>query len=103
MPTFVARSNHSSRFRDAGSQVLKGEGRWPEDLAPIVDAHVAYVKDLGAKGKMICGGPVVAFTWGLSVLRADSLEEAKKLIEDDPAKKSGLWVDYEIEPWFHVV
>ena len=103
MPTFVARINHSPRFRDAGLEAAKQGWKWPEDVADIVAEHLKYVKGLGAEGTMLCGGPVVAFTWGLNVLRADSLEEAKKLLENDPAKKSGLFTGYEIEPWYHIV
>ena len=103
MPTFVARINHSPRFKEAHFQALKQDGKLPEEVTPIVEAHLQYLRGLKAKGKIICAGPVVAFTWGLDVLRADSLEEAKKLIEDDPGVKSGLLTDYKIEPWYHMV
>ena len=75
----------------------------PEDIAPHAEAHLRYVKDLKAKGKLLAGGPTVAFTWGLSLLRADSLEEARALAEDDPAVKSGLLADLKVEPWYHVL
>jgi uncharacterized protein YciI len=103
MLAFVARINHSSRFTEAGLQASKQGWKWPEDVAPIVTAHIEYLKGLRAEGRVICGGPMVAFTHGLSVIRADSLAEAKKLIENDPAKKNGLYTDFEIEPWYHIV
>lgn len=102
MPTFVVRSTISPRFREGHFQSLKPGGKLPEDIAPIVAAHVQYGKDLKAKGNVICGGPVVAFTWGLTVLKADSLEQAKKLVENDPGHKEGLFTGYEIEPWYHI-
>ena len=77
MPTFVARTFISPQFREAHFQALKQGGRLPEDIAPQAEAHLQYVKGLLAQGKSICNGPVVAFTWGINVLRADSLEEAK--------------------------
>ncbi len=103
MPTFVARTTISPRFREAHFQALEQGGKLPEDIAAAAEAHLKYVKELGAQGKSLCNGPVVAFTWGINVLRADSLEEAKKLIEDDPGIKSGLLTGYEIEPWYHIV
>ena len=103
MPTFVARINNSARFREAHFQVVEKGGKLPEDVAPYAEAHLQYIKDLAAKGKSLCAGPVVTFKWGLNVLRADSLEEAKKLIEGDPGWKGGLFTDYEIEPWYHIV
>ena len=102
MPTFVAKTYISPRFREAHFEALKQGGQLPEDIASHVEAHLEYVKDLVARGKSICNGPTVAFTWGLNVVRADSLEEAKSIIENDPGMKSGLLTHYEIEPWYHI-
>ncbi len=103
MPTFIARVSNSPRFIEAHFQALEQGGKLPEDIAAAAEAHLQYVKELGAQGKSLCAGPVVAFTWGINVLRADSLEEAKKVIESDPGWKGGLFTDYEIEPWYHIV
>ncbi len=103
MGTYVAVSTISKRFREGHFQTLKSGGKMPEDIAPHAEAHLRYVKDLKAKGKLLAGGPTVAFTWGLSLLKADSLEEARALAEDDPGVKSGLLTDLKVEPWYHVV
>lgn len=103
MPTFVARSNIAPHFREAHFKALKGEGKLSEDIAAHMAAHFEYFKALKAKGKILCGGPMVDFTWGLTVLKVDSLEEAKTLIENDPAIKYGLFLDCEIIPWYHMV
>lgn len=103
MGTYVATSTISQRFREGHFQTLKPGGKMPEDIAPHAEAHLRYVKDLKAKGKLLAGGPTVAFTWGLSLLRADSLEEARALAEDDPAVKSGLLTDLKVEAWYHVL
>jgi len=103
MPTFVVRTNISPHFREAHFKALKEAGKLSEDVGPCVAAHVDYMKSLKAKGKILCGGPMVDFTWGLTVLKASSFKEAKALIENDPAMKRGLFLDYEIIPWFHMV
>ena len=103
MGTYVATTNITPAFREAHFQALKRGGKLPEEFAPIVEAHTQYVKDLKAKGKMLAGGPTVAFTWGVSLLKTDSLEEAIALSENDPAVKNGLFTDLKVEAWYHIV
>ena len=103
MPTFVVRNIISPRFREAHFEALKGDSKLPEDIAPHADAHLKYLKDLKAKGKVLIGGPIVDFTWGLLILRAESIEEAKELAGNDPAFKMGLHLDFEVIPWYHRV
>jgi hypothetical protein len=67
------------------------------------EAHLQYVRDLRAKGRLIAAGPTVAFTWALMLLKADSMEEARALAENDPGVKSGLFTDLKVEPWYHMV
>jgi hypothetical protein len=67
------------------------------------EAHLQYVRDLRAKGRLIAAGPTVAFTWALMLLNADSIEEARALAENDPGVKSGLFTDLKVEPWYHMV
>ena len=47
--------------------------------------HIDYLNDLIAKGKIIAKGPFTDHSGGLIIFRAESLEEAKKLAENDPA------------------
>ena len=103
MPTFVGRNTISPHFREEHFKALKGDGKLSEDIAPHVAAHLEYLKDLKAKGKILCGGPMVDFTWGLTVLKADSIEEAKTLLENDPGMKHGLFLDCEIIPWYRMI
>jgi uncharacterized protein YciI len=103
MPTFVVRSNISPHFREAHFKTLKVDSKLSGDIAAHVVAHVEYHRALKAKGKILCGKPMVDFTWGLAVLKVDSLEEAKTFIENDPTIKHGLFLDYEIIPWYHIV
>lgn len=103
MPTFVVRNTISPRFREAHFQSLRGHGKLPEDIAPHADAHLKYQRDLRAKGKILYGGPMVDFTWGLLILSADSIEEAKEIAGNDPGLRTGLLLDYEVIPWYHMV
>ena len=103
MGTYVATWNIGDAFREAHFQALEGGGQLPEDINTLAEAHLAYIRDLKAKGKVVAGGPVVSFTWALLLLRADSLDEAKALAENDPAAKGGLFSKLNIEPWYHMV
>ena len=102
MGTYVATSTISPAFREAHFQALKPGGKLPEEMVPHVEAHVQYDKELKAKGKLIAAGPTVAFTWGLKLLKADSLEEATTLAQNDPGIKSGLLTDLKVEAWYHI-
>ena len=103
MGTYVATSTISSEFRKAHFEALKPGGRLSADIAPHVEAHLQYIKELSSTGKILAGGPTVAFTWGLSLIKADSVEEAKLIAENDPGVIAGLFTDLKVEPWYHVV
>jgi len=72
-------------------------------MSSWAEAHLQYVGDLKAKGRLIAAGPTVAFTQALMLLKADSIEEARALAENDPGVKSGLFTDLKVEPWYHMV
>jgi len=103
MGTYVATSTISPEFRKAHFEALKLGGKLPENIASQVEAHLQYIKELSSAGNILAGGPTVAFTWGLSLIIADSLEEAKLIAENDPGVRAGLFTDLKIEPWYHMV
>ena len=103
MGTYIATSTISPEFREAHFKALKLGGRLPGDIAPHVEAHLQYIKELSSTGRILTGGPTVAFTWGLSIIKADSLEEARSIAENDPGVKAGLFIDLKVEPWYHMV
>ncbi len=102
MGTYVATQTISPEFRNAHFEALQSGGELPEEMAAQVEAHLRYVKDLKAKGKSLAGGPTVAFTWALSLIVADSLEEATALAENDPGVEAGLLSDVKVEAWYHI-
>jgi uncharacterized protein YciI len=66
----------------------------PNDLS----AHFAYVKRMREEGKLILGGPFADGAGGLLVYRADSMEEARKLMSADPACVQKIF-EFEMHPW----
>ncbi len=103
MGTYVATSIMTPIMKAAHFEAIKPGGKLPDHIAPIIDAHTKYVKDLKAQGKMIAGGPMVSFEWGLGLFKVDSFEEAMELAANDPAVTSGLFTDLKVEAWYHVV
>ncbi len=47
--------------------------------------HIDYLNDLIEKGNIIAKGPFTDHSGGLIIFRAESLEEAQQLADNDPA------------------
>lgn len=59
----------------------------------VVAEHFAYLQDLTAKGRIILVGRTLttdADTMGLSIFYADSEDEARRIMNEDPAVKKGV-------------
>ncbi len=74
-----------------------------EDATPAeeatVDAHFEYLKKLEAEKKLLLAGRTDEGTpTGILLLRAASPEEARRLIELDPAVKAGIF-RVELKPF----
>jgi uncharacterized protein YciI len=67
-----------------------------------VPAHKAYVQCLIAKGHQARTGYWAEFGGGMLVFQADSLEEAKAIVAQDPLIQNGC-VEYELHEWRIVV
>ncbi len=67
----------------------------PEKMQEILPRHLAYQKEVEAAGKLFLAGPVSDAAGenmsggGMIVYRASSIEEARKIAEDDPMHKEG--------------
>lgn len=76
----------------------------PEDVKASLPDHLAYQADLERSGRLAFAGPLSDETgehmqgMGLIIYRADSLESARKLAEDDPMHKSGAR-SYVLRRW----
>jgi len=67
-----------------------------------VPAHIDYVKKLVAEGHKARSGYWGDFGGGMLLFEADSLEEAQRIVENDPLIKNDC-VTYELHEWCIVV
>jgi uncharacterized protein YciI len=81
---------------------------WTAEVTPesrrLSEAHMANIDRLIQSGEMVVAGPFSRQSGeqalaGLFILRTGSIEEARKIVESDPAVVAGRFV-YEIVPWF---
>jgi uncharacterized protein YciI len=79
--------------------------KWtPEETAEtrkLQEAHMANIRRMGAEGKLVVAGPFAdnGDLRGLYVFRVGSAEEAKALVESDPAVQAGR-LRFELHPWY---
>ncbi|HEX3786791.1 MAG TPA: YciI family protein [Pseudonocardiaceae bacterium] len=66
----------------------------------IMKEHAAYWKVLAEKGSVVVYGPVddPAGPWGLGVLLTETEQQARELMDHDPAVSSGMST-YELFPF----
>jgi uncharacterized protein len=75
----------------------------PEEQKQIQAAHLRYLFQLKAEGKLLISGPVLDHPVfkGVSIFNTTDIEEVRRLSEGDPAVQAGRLV-YEIYPWFGI-
>lgn len=66
----------------------------------ILDEHIGYLNQKLEEGILIAKGPFTDHSGGLMIYKADSIDEARKLIEADPAvrdktRKIGLLKEWK--------
>lgn len=97
----VAWSDYKADARARGALALElyvahsQPAKAPEDVKASLPDHLAYQASLEAAGKLAFAGPMSDETGdhmqgvGLIIYRADTLEEAYALAQNDPMHKSG--------------
>lgn len=75
----------------------------PEQLRPVLAAHLDYMIDLEKRGVVFASGPLADAEQppqgeGLTILRASSAAEARAVAEADPFFKNGLRT-FELKEW----
>ncbi|WP_337181503.1 YciI-like protein [Shinella sp.] len=65
--------------------------------------HLAYLNALNADGKLGFAGPFLGDdgkpTGSLVVVKAETIEDARRIAADDPYAKAGLFADVEVKAW----
>jgi uncharacterized protein YciI len=68
----------------------------------LFDEHIAHQLRLEESGQLFAAGPLLdeqgKRIGGLIILRADSFEDARRIVDSDPHRSSGLW-DHTIHRW----
>ncbi|MFO7618460.1 MAG: YciI family protein [Thermoplasmata archaeon] len=76
------------------------EGPSPEEER-LVGQHFAYLKDLTGKGIVLLAGRTLntdSSSFGIVIYKAADEKEARRIFENDPAVKAGVFVG-EIYPY----
>jgi uncharacterized protein YciI len=82
------------RFR-AGPTWTSGSVREQPDW----DAHAEFVNALIERGTFVMGGPFSDNSGSMSLLEGIDVDEARRILEDDPFMKNGVFVLEEIREW----
>ena len=84
--------------------VVSSPAKSPEELIKNLPAHLAYQAEQEQSGNLALAGPLSDPTGeliqgeGMIIYRADSLEAAKAIADNDPMHKTGTR-DYTIRRW----
>jgi uncharacterized protein len=74
-----------------------------EKRAPYRQAHLDRLRQLKEQNILVTIGPTKDLTKVFGVYDAPDEVAAKKLIEDDPYWKAGVWTEYTIKEWIQAL
>ena len=66
-------------------------------------AHLASLEPLSRSGRLIMAGPFTDQAGSLIILEANSLEEARRIAEEDPYTVHGIFEKVEVHPFQQVL
>lgn len=67
---------------------------------PLMGEHYAFLHRRQADGTLIAAGPLVDVDGdGLTIIEADSVEEARRLAEQDDESVRQEMLDVSVRPW----
>jgi uncharacterized protein YciI len=74
-----------------------------EEMAPLVEAHVAFLVELERAGALFASGPFFDQAGaptgdGMTIVRAESITAARALLERDPFVQAGVRT-FELREW----
>jgi uncharacterized protein YciI len=90
----MARERLVVRFR-AGPTWASGSIREQPDW----DAHAEFVDVLIERGTMVMGGPFADNSGSQSLLEGVDADEARRILEEDPFMKNGVFELEEVREW----
>jgi uncharacterized protein YciI len=64
----------------------------------VVAKHAQHLSELDAGGKLVLAGPFTDHPTGMLVLRGESKDEIKAIIDEDPLVQGGFRT-YEVRTW----
>ena len=70
-----------------------------ERRIPFRDEHLSRLSKLKKKGILIILGPTKCTRYVFGLFKGKSLDELRKLIEEDVYWKEGIWTSLEVYPW----
>ena len=76
---------------------LFSEENWTEEDEKIVDEHFKHLQTLLKENKLLLAGKTSGLsddTYGIVIFRAESMNEAKEIMSNDPAIQKGIMNGY---------
>ena len=67
--------------------------------APFRDEHLSRLSKLKEEGILITLGPTKCNRYVFGVFEASTIDDLKKLLEDDVYWKEQIWTSLDIYPW----
>ena len=79
----------------------KWTGSNNEEAQRIQEGHMENIRKMAATGKLVVAGPFTdnGDIRGILIFQETSIEEAKAMVDQDPAIKAGRMI-VELHPWF---
>tara|TARA_Y100001968_G_scaffold165569_1_gene151585 strand:- start:1222 stop:1491 length:270 start_codon:yes stop_codon:yes gene_type:complete len=78
-------------------------GKYCEDAiekrTPFREEHLNRLSKLKKQGILITLGPTKCTRYVFGIFELSSLDELRKIIEEDVYWKNGIWTSFEIYPW----
>ncbi len=69
-----------------------------EEIMKTVQAHILWTKNMISEGIVLQAGKW-GETGGMAIIKARDIDEAKRILNEDPLIKAGL-VDFELERFY---
>lgn len=73
-----------------------------DQIPTVRPVHREYLGRLKEEGKLFASGPFTDDSGALIIYEADSEEEARRLLTEDPFYAAGVFVSYELKEWKQV-